>query len=317
MVVTERTPVQKTAEQNSANPQTIVITGANSGIGLASAFHFARKGERVVMACRSLDKANNARDQILAAVPSARLVVLPLDVSDLESVREFARLFAEQVGQLDVLINNAGIVAIPLSRNKAGHELQLATNYLGAFALTGLLLPYFNPGRQGRIVSIGSLAHKFGNLPVEDLNWEKTPYNEWKAYANSKVATLSFVIDLNRRLQAGGYNIIALGAHPGFANTNITQNSPSLSNKGGFHSWIQAKMQSRIPTAEQAAEAMILAAESDSVRGGEYYGPTGFLEIGGKAGKARINKIAFDTAKAKQLWQASERMTGVSYLPDL
>lgn len=308
---------QNIVEQNPANPRTIVITGANSGIGLASTFHFARKGDRVVMACRSLDKANAAKDQIRAEVPDANLVVLPLDVSSLDSVQEFARLFAEQVGQLDVLINNAGIVAIPLSRNSAGHEMQLATNYLGAFALTGLLLPHFNPQRQGRVVSIGSLAHKFGKLPVEDLNWEKAAYNEWKAYANSKVATLSFTIDLNRRLQAGGYNIMSLGAHPGFANTNITQNSPSLSNKGGFHSWIQGKMQAKIPTAEQAAEAMIMAAESDTVRGGEYYGPTGFLEIGGKAGKAKINKIAFDTVKAKALWQVSESMTGVSYLSDL
>lgn len=312
MVVTQNSVVN-----NTAAPKTVVITGANSGIGLASAFHFARNGERVVMACRSLDKANKAKDQILAEVPNAQLVVLPLDVSSLDSVHEFARLFVEQVGQLDVLINNAGIVAIPLSRNAAGHELQLATNYLGAFALTGLLLPSFNPQRQGRIVSIGSLAHKFGKLPVEDLNWERTPYNEWKAYANSKVATLSFTIDLNRRLQAGGYNIMALGAHPGFANTNITQNSPSLSNKGGFHSWIQDKMQQKIPTAEQAAEAMIMAAESDAVRGGEYYGPTGFLEIGGKAGKAKINKIAFDTLKAKELWAVSESMTGVSYLSGL
>lgn len=303
--------------QNTVEQNTIVISGANSGIGLASSFHFARQGARVVMACRNLDKANNAKSQILAEVPNAHLVVLPLDVSNLESVNEFARLFAEQVGQLDVLINNAGIVAIPLSRNSAGHEMQLATNYLGAFALTGLLLPYFNPQRQGRIVSIGSLAHKFGKLPVEDLNWENTPYNEWKAYANSKVATLSFTIELNRRLQTGGYNIMSLGAHPGFANTNITQNSPSLSNKSAFHQWIQDKMQSKIPTADQAAEAMILAAESNTVSGGEYYGPTGFLEIGGKVGKAKINKIAFDAVKAKALWQVSETMTGVSYLSDL
>lgn len=293
--------------------QTVVITGANSGIGYQTTMHFARGGAHVIMACRSLDKAEKARQEILQEVPNGNLTIIRLDVSDLESVREFAAAFEQQVGKLDMLINNAGIVAIPLTRNKAGHEMQLATNYLGAFALTGLLLPMFNQEVPARIVNVGSLAHRFGKLNVDDLNWESTPYNQWKSYANSKVAMLNQTLELNRRLQASGSNIIALSAHPGFANTNIHQNSPALTKQSAIGKWWQQKMTNFIPTAADAARPIILAADGD-VKGGEYYGPGGFMEIGGKPKPARINPVAQDTALAQQLWEKSEAMTGVSYL---
>lgn len=294
--------------------QTVVITGANSGIGYQSALHFAQQRAHVVMACRSLDKAEQAKNQILEQVPQARLTIIRLDVSDLESVHEFARQFGEQCGQLDLLINNAGIVAMPLSRNRAGHESQLATNYLGAFALTGLLLPKFASESHCRIVNVGSLAHRLGKLNLDDLNWEKTAYDEWKGYANSKVAMLSHTLELDRRLRAIHSPVIALGAHPGFANTNIHQNSPALNYTNPVRKWISQHMQKFIPTAESAARPIIHAASSPDVSGGEYYGPRGFLEIGGKPGKARINKEARDLEKARRLWALSESMTGVSYL---
>lgn len=296
--------------------KTIVITGANSGIGFETAFHFARLGARVVMACRSPDKAASAKDQILAEVPNANLLVLPLDVSSLDSVREFARLFAEQVGQLDVLINNAGIALVEMGRNKDGHELQLATNYLGMFALTGLLLPFFNNEGLCRIVNISSLAHRTGKINLDDLNWETGEYTPWKGYANSKVAGMSYTMELNRRLADVNHNIIAVGAHPGFANTNINKGSATLSETKGLRKWMQTKLQSKIPTAEQAAQAMILAAEGSDVKGGDYYGPGGFMEIGGKPGKAKINPLAKDTELGKKLWQVSEQMTGVSFLSE-
>ena len=212
------------------------------------------------------------------------------------------------------MINNAGSVAIPLSRNEAGHELQLATNYLGAFALTGLLLPFFGKDRPTRIVNIGSLAHRLGKPDVDDLNWENTEYHQWKAYANSKVATLGFTLELNRRLQQSGSNTIALAAHPGFANTNISRNSPAMTRTNPVSKWLHKKMEALIPTAANAARSIILAADDADVNGGDYYGPGGFLEIGGKPAPARINPIARDTVFGKRLWTVSESMTGVSYL---
>jgi len=297
--------------------KSVVITGANSGIGYQAALHFARAGANVTMACRSIGKADTARHQIQAEVPEANTRIIRLDVSDLDSVREFSRQFADQVGELDLLVNNAGIVAIPLSRNSAKQELQLATNYLGGFALTGLLLPSFASGKPARIVNVGSLAHRFGILNVDDLNWERSEYNQWKAYANSKLATLSFTLELNRRLQQRASNIIALAAHPGFANTNIHQNSPALTPTNPLAKGFNNFMKRFIPKAVDAARPIILAAESEEVAGGEYYGPGGFLEIGGKPARARIDPIAKDTALAKQLWSRSESMTGVSFLSDL
>jgi NAD(P)-dependent dehydrogenase (short-subunit alcohol dehydrogenase family) len=295
----------------------VVITGANSGIGFETALHFARRGANVVMACRSMDKAQIAQSQILAAVPGARTTIIRLDVADLQSVQEFKHQFAQQTGELDLLVNNAGIVAIPLSRNEDGHELQLATNYLGAFALTGLLLPYFSNQTPARIVNVGSLAHRLGKPDVEDLNWEKAEYHQWKAYANSKVATLGFTLELNRRLQQSGSNIIALAAHPGFANTNINQNSPALTRTNPVSRWIQKKMEALVPSAADAARSIILAADGADVKGGDYYGPGGFLEIGGLPKPARINPIARNSNFGKRLWAVSESMTGVSYLSSL
>jgi len=296
--------------------KTVVITGANSGIGFETAKYFAAKGDKVIMACRSVKKAQKAEQDIKALHPNGNILLLQLDVSSMASIKAFHSDFSEQVGQLDILVNNAGIVAIPLQRNAEGLEMQTATNYLGAFALTGLLLPYFNndSSTPSRIVNVGSLAHRFGKLEVNNLNWNVHDYNEWKAYANSKIAIMSHTLELNRRLKAAGKKIIALAAHPGFANTNIHQASPKLQKKGALQKWIQEQGKKITPTAAEAARPIILAADSPTVEGGEYYGPGGWLEIGGKPGKAKINKIAFDKAKAADLWAASEKLCGVKYL---
>jgi len=293
--------------------QTVVTTGANSGIGFQVALHFARGGARVVMACRSLDKAREAARQISQHVPRAKTVQLPLDVSELRSIQEFGRLFAEQVGELDVLVNNAGVAALPLSRTSAGHELLLATNYLGAFALTATLLPYFKRER-ARIVNVGSLAHRFGRLNVGDLNWETTKYDQWKAYANSKVALLSHTLELNRRLRAASSRVIALAAHPGVANTNIKQSHETRHPPGPIRRWYVKHMTKLIPTAEHAARPVILAATAEHVVGGEYFGPGGPLELGGAPKPARVSPVARDPELSRQLWRVSESMTGARYL---
>jgi NAD(P)-dependent dehydrogenase (short-subunit alcohol dehydrogenase family) len=294
---------------------TVVTTGANSGIGYQVALYFARRGDRVVMACRNLDKARDAQRRIEQEAPGANVLPMQLDVSELDSVRAFARRFAHEVGELDVLINNAGTVALPLTRNSAGHELLLATNYLGVFALTGLLLPGFK--RAGaRIVNVGSIAHRFGKLNLDDLNWQTTKYDEWKAYANSKLALLSYTLELDRRLKASSSHVIALAAHPGLANTNIKQAREALKPPGPIRRWYAKHMTKLIPSAENAARSVILAATSENIRGGEYFGPGGLLELGGPPRAARLNPIVRDAALSRQLWSVSESLTGASYLSD-
>lgn len=295
--------------------RTVVITGANAGLGFQTASKLAHAGARIVMACRSMEKARKARSELLAEVQGAQVTILPLDVSEPASIREFGRQLEDQIGRLDILINNAGVVALPLTRNSVGNELQLVTNYLGAFELTGTLLPLFRDDAPVRIVNVGSLAHRFARLDLDDLNWEKTPYNEWKAYARSKLAMVCFTMELNRRLQQRGSNIIALGAHPGFAATDIGRHNSLVTPRNPVGRWFNQKMEKLlIPTAAQAATPIIHAAWSEGPRGGDYYGPSGFLEIRGKPGKGRVNPIANDVELGSRLWASSESMTGIRYL---
>lgn len=300
----------------TATDRVAVITGANAGLGFQTALKLARDGTHVVMACRNAERAAKARSALLAEAPQARATVMPLELSEPRSIQDFVRQFSQQLGQLDLLINNAGVAAIPLGRNSIGQELQLATNYLGAFALTGLLLPLFRKDAPARIVNVGSLAHRMGKLELDDLNWDKTPYSEWKGYAQSKLAVLSFTMELDRRLRKGDGRIAALAAHPGFAATEISKSSPALTPKSAFGKWFNKKMEALIPTAAEAAAPILHAATSAEAKGGEYYGPRGFLEIGGKTGKARLNPLARNEAIGKRLWALSESMTGVRYLSE-
>jgi NAD(P)-dependent dehydrogenase (short-subunit alcohol dehydrogenase family) len=292
-----------------------VITGANAGLGFQTAIELARADFHVVMACRNRARAARARTQLLAAVPAAQASVLTLDVSEPRSIRRFVAALKRRVDHVDVLVNNAGIAVMPLARNSAGHEMQLATNHLGAFALTGLLLPLFRGRRGDRIVNVGSLAHRLGRLDLDDLDWERTPYDEWRAYARSKLAVLSFTLELQRRLRASGSRVIALAAHPGFAATEISRNSPTLQPRRAPTRWLNQKLEKLIPSAAQACAPIVHAALAASAKGGEYYGPAGLLEIAGaRVGKARLNRAVRDPKLAARLWQRSESMSGVRYL---
>jgi NAD(P)-dependent dehydrogenase (short-subunit alcohol dehydrogenase family) len=295
-----------------------VITGANGGLGYQTALELARMGMSVVMACRNVDRARKAQAELLAEVPDAEATVIPLDVSEPDSIREFGRQLSAQVGRLDLLINNAGIVLVPLVRNSVGQELHLATNHLGAFSLTGTLLPLFPGNAQARIVNVVSLAHRFAKLDLDDLNWEKTPYSEWRAYARSKLLLLSFTMELDRRLRQTGSNVVAVGAHPGFANTNAGRGSAALTPTTSFRRWFSERVvEPLIPKAPAAARPIVHAASAEGVSGGDYYGPTGLLEIGGRTGRARVNPIAKDIAVGRRVWALSEEMTGVRYLSSL
>jgi NAD(P)-dependent dehydrogenase (short-subunit alcohol dehydrogenase family) len=293
--------------------KTVLITGANAGLGYQIAMSLAREGAHVVMACRSPERAERARAQLLADVPKANATLVPLDVASPESIHALGELVGQRVGQLDLLIHNAGIFGVPLSRNEAGHELHFATNYLGPFALTGVLLPFFRDVPGARIVCVGSLAHRFGKLRIED-DWQPASYSPWAAYGRSKVALLSYTMELNRRLAQRGSQIVAVGAHPGFAPTDIAKNHAVANPKGPFRKWLMKRVEERMATVEQAAGPILHAACADTVRGGDYYGPGGWLEIAGAPKKARINAQALNAELACQLWSTSEALTGIRYL---
>lgn len=296
-----------------------VVTGANAGLGYQIAGQLARTGATVVMACRSLERAEKAREQLLGELPAgaAGIAILRLDVSEPESIRSFCQAFADRFGQLDLLINNAGIVGIPLARNSAGHELQLATNYLGPFALTGLLLRYFRAHEPGRVINVGSLGHRFAKLELDNIDWQNDGYGPMRAYARSKLALLSHTMELNRRLRETDSNICALAAHPGFAATEIGKDNSFMNPKNAFGKWFNGKLEALIPTAEAAAAPIIFAACDEDAQGGEYYGPGGWLEIAGKPDRARLNPIATDKDLGRRLWTLTEELTGVRYLSDI
>lgn len=296
----------------------MVITGANTGLGFETALACAGSGARVVMACRSPERAEQARSDLLERVPDAHATVLPLDVSEPESIRDFADAFSDREGVLDVLVNNAGIVAVPLSRNSLGQEMQLATNYLGAFALTGRLLPLFRSQGRPRVVNVGSYANRFGRMPLDDPNWERTPYRELAAYARSKVALLGFTLELERRLRRSGSNVVALGAHPGIAATDIRRYSPRLTARTFVGRCLETMGTWVTPPAADACRSIVHAARDEAAGGGDYWGPGGFLEIrGGSPAPARVNPVARDEGLARRLWTLSESLTGVRYLSDL
>ncbi|MDD9947158.1 MAG: SDR family NAD(P)-dependent oxidoreductase [Myxococcales bacterium] len=299
-----------------ATAQIVVTTGANSGIGFEAALHFARSGARIVMACRSVDRGLAAQRQIQQSVAGADTIVLPLDVSEPASIADFLERFRDRVGELDVLINNAGVAVLPLARTTSGHEMHLATNYLGAFALTGRLLPYFRTGGRARIVNVGSIAHRFGRLNVDDLNWERTAYHEWKAYANSKLAILNHTFELDRRLKQTGSHVEALAAHPGIAKTSISDKSPTLRPKGTLRKWYTKRMEKVVPSAYRAVRSILLAATAEDASGGDYYGPGGIFELGGDPKPARLHPQVKDAELGRRLWEVSESMTGLDFLSE-
>lgn len=294
--------------------KTIIVTGANAGVGFELSRELARAGAHVVMACRSTERAELARRRLLAEAPEARLTLLPLDLSDPESIREFGRLVIDRVGRLDVLVNNAGIFGVPRAQNRAGIEIHLATNYLGPFALTGILLPSFRNVRGTRVVNVGSLAHRFGRLHPDQLDAEDGEYSPWRAYARSKVALLAHTLELDRRLREAQSHIIALAAHPGFAATEMAKN-PVTRPRSAIGRWFERRVVAPcIPSAAVAARPILHAIRAEGVSGGDYFGPGGWLEIAGVPAKARLDVRALDEDLGKRLWSKSEALTGVRYL---
>jgi NAD(P)-dependent dehydrogenase (short-subunit alcohol dehydrogenase family) len=296
----------------SQDGRTVLVTGANSGLGLRSAEALAAKGARVLMACRNLEKAALAKEVVAAAASGPAPEVVALDLSDLDSVRTTADKLVGELERLDVLVNNAGVMAIPLARTAQGFEMQIGTNHLGHFALTGQLLPALLRADAPRVVSVSSNAHKFGRIDLDDLNFERRRYFRWTAYSQSKLANLLFTRELARRAQDAGSTLIAAAAHPGYAATNLTQ--PGIGAMGSLVSRGIA-VADRILGQSDAMGALpqLYAATMPDVGPDSYYGPDRFLEQRGHPKAVGRTAQAQDEAKARRLWTLSEELTGVTY----
>jgi len=275
---------------------TAIVTGSNSGIGRAAAAALAAKGAHVVLAVRNLDKGRAA-----AAAMTGATEVRELDLADLASVRRFADGWD---GEIDLLINNAGIMVPPLSRTADGFELQFGTNHLGHFALTNLLLEHVT----GRVVTVSSTGHRLGRIDFDDLNWERRPYRAWRAYGQSKLANLLFCAELQRRLSAAGSTVLSNAAHPGYASTNLQ-----------FHSGnkvmdaIGAIGNRTIAMDENGGALPTLYAALAEIPGNSFAGPGGFMEQRGAPKLVGRTSAAMDMDVARRLWDVSEQLTGVAW----
>ncbi|SHF16301.1 oxidoreductase [Streptoalloteichus hindustanus] len=291
-----------------------VVTGANTGIGFATARALAARGAHVVLACRDLDRARTAVDRIAQSAPEARLDVVRLDLASLASVRAAAEEIRERLPRIDLLVNNAGITGLR-GRTGDGFEVQFGVNHLGHFALTGLVLDRLLPVPGSRVVTVSSIAHRYGRIddvddlrPARDTDTGARPENSVFTYARSKLANLMFTYELQRRLSAAGAPTTALAAHPGGASTEIFRNSP-----GWFRApnLLIAKLLGRSP--EMGALPTLRAAADPEARGGEYYGPGGLFEVQGYPRRVASSPRSRDADNQRRLWEASERLTEVIY----
>jgi NAD(P)-dependent dehydrogenase (short-subunit alcohol dehydrogenase family) len=276
--------------------RTAVVTGANSGIGRAAARELARAGARVVLAVR-----DEAKGRAAAAEMPGTVEVRGLDLAVLASVRAFAEGWE---GDLDLLVNNAGIMAVPEGRTADGFELQFGTNHLGHFALTNLLLPHVTD----RVVTVASGAHRMGKIALDDLNWERRSYDRWRAYGQSKLANLLFTLELERRLTAAGSPVRALAAHPGWAATNLQGRT-----RNRIQDLVMAAGNKVIAQSDEQGAWPTLYAATQDLPGGSYVGPDGFHEGRGHPTLVGRSAAASDPETAAALWEASEQLTGTPF----
>ncbi|MEM6579758.1 MAG: oxidoreductase [Pseudomonadota bacterium] len=283
--------------------KTILVTGANTGIGLEAAKTLAGRGARVLLACRSMEKANAAKQAILANYPKADVDVVELDLGSLASIKEAAATVAEEA-QLDILINNAGIMVPPYELTTDGFESQFGVNHLGPFAFTSLLLDTLRNTPGARVVSTSSLAHTRGKIDFDDINAEQN-YNAVTRYAQSKIANLYFAYELQRRLDVAGDKTLSVAAHPGIADTELTRYIPKML------MLFAPLFMGLFNTSAQGAWPTLQAATGDSVKGGEYYGPNKRRETAGPSTRVRSNRRSHDPEVARRLWDLSIEMTGI------
>ncbi len=275
--------------------RTVVVTGANSGLGEQMATRLAEHGATVVLACR-----NTAKGEAAAARMPGTVSVRPLDLSDLTTVRSFAA----DTGPIDVLVNNAGVMAVPQRRTADGFELQVGTNFLGHYALTGLLLP----GIGDRVVTLSSFVHWFGRINLGDLNWRRRRYRRWAAYAQSKLADLMFAYELGRRLDAAGSALRSYAAHPGYAATELQSHTESPQDR-------LMALTNRVVAQDAAAGALpaLYAATMPGLPNGAFYGPDGLGEMRGHPHRTRSSPASRNEDVARRLWAQASELTGVTF----
>ena len=287
--------------------RTFVVTGANSGLGLQTALELARNGADVVLAVRNLVKGRVAQERIAAEAPGARTTLRELDLADLDSVATFA----EETEKVDVLVNNAGVMALPRGQTKQGFELQLGTNHLGHFALTGRLLPRLLAGDRPRVVTLSSNAHKTGRMNFDNLQGERR-YFRWAAYGQAKLANLLFALELQRRADAHGLPLTSVAAHPGYAATNLQYQANNITGLP-VDKLVNKTLNTVVAQSDAMGALPTLFAAVEDVPGGAYVGPDGMGEFRGHPTLVAPNGRARDEEDAERLWEVSEELTGVSY----
>lgn len=283
--------------------KTIIITGASSGLGKEATKVLAQKQAHVIMAVRNTAKAEKVKAEILQTVPTANLEIRSLDLSSLSSVKTFSEEILAEQKSLDTLINNAGIMMCPYSQTEDGFEIQMGTNHLGHFALTGHLMPLLKRTRGARVVVTSSIAHKTGDINFEDLNWESRKYNTNKAYSDSKLANLYFTYELVDRLKADEAAPLVICAHPGWTKTELDRHSGLASFIGNIIA--QKVDMGTLPTLRAATEP--------TAKPGDYFGPKGMMEMRGYPVLVASNELSHDREKAKRLWEMSAELTKVNY----
>jgi NAD(P)-dependent dehydrogenase (short-subunit alcohol dehydrogenase family) len=298
-----------TADIPAQTGKTVIVTGANSGIGYPTALELARAGAQVIIAGRSEAKGLAAAESINAKLPAARVSFELLDLASLASVASFAARMNASLQNLDILINNAGVMMLPSRQTtRDGFEMQLGVNYLGHFALTAQLLPLLRKATAPRAVQLASLAHRGGKIDFADL--QRVKYSPTQVYNQSKLAMLIFALELQRRSDANGWNILSTAAHPGFAQSELVANGMGA----GFAATVTRQIV-KIFGQDSAGGALptLYAATSPLAAPGGYYGPTGFQELKGPPGIAVIKPQALDLNTAKRLWEVSEELTKTSF----
>ena len=292
--------IQNIPEQKD---KTIIITGATSGLGKEATRVLAMKNATVIMAVRNTPKAKIVASEIRKEYANVKIDIRSLDLSCLDSISSFAKGVLEDYKNLDILINNAGIMMCPYSKTKNGFETQMGTNHLGPFALTGLLMPLLMSTKNARIVSTSSVAHNQGDIDFKDINWEKRKYNTNKAYSDSKLANLYFSYELKRRLENVENPPLVVTAHPGGTKTDLARHS------GIFNVFMNLLF---LPV-EKGVLSTLRAATDVNAKSGDYYGPGGFMQVRGFPVLVQSSKMSHNLTNAKRLWELSEQLTGVQY----
>lgn len=296
-------------EVSDLKGKVIIVTGANVGLGYESTKIFAQKNATVIMACRSKERADEARNQIVNEFPNADLITMTLDLSSLNSVKAFSDSFKKKYNRLDVLLNNAGIMTVPYGKTEDGFELQNGVNHLGHFALTVQLFELIKNTQDSRIVNVSSIAHKQGKMDFDNYLYENGDYGKMKSYGRSKLSNLLFTYELDRRIKEKGYAVKVLAAHPGTSSTELGR---YLKSEASSNSFLKFALKFGQPP-YMGCLPQVRASVDVNAKSGQYYGPNGLFEMKGNPVLVKSNKRSHNLSDAKLLWEKSEQLTNIKF----